>query len=87
MTQIARDKIDPPALPDDLGFHGGYEGLEWLRLWEYNKQRTLDTFGAAWIDLPWWLREDMLKWIQLLAWFEADAKAPTGAGLPSIESR
>lgn len=80
-------KNDPPLLALDPGIYGGYEGVELLRIWEFADQDPVKAFGAPWIELPWWLRRNMEIWLEMKAWHEVDVKAPTAAGLPSIETR
>jgi hypothetical protein len=87
MRKIVLLKNDPPRIALDPGLYGGYEALRLLRLWEYAEQDPIKAFGLPWIDLPWWLQEDMFIWIEMRAWHEIDAKADSAEGLPSVETR
>jgi hypothetical protein len=87
MRKIVTMKNDPPRLPLDPGFYGGYEGVRLLRIWEYADQDPIRAFGLPWIELPWWLQENMFLWMEMKAWHEIDIKAPSAEGLSSVETR
>lgn len=85
-SAYVRDKQDPPPPPVDPGLYGGRGSLETFREWEFHGRRTMDMFGVAWIELPEWLRQDLIKLVGMLAWHEVDKERKPIKGVRNIDT-
>jgi hypothetical protein len=85
LRRIAESDYEQPETIKEVELFGSESSLYYFNDWIACGRRSMDVFGMALLQTPYWLYLDLMLLSTDLFWHREEIKRPVAAGLPSFE--